>query len=105
MKRLPLCFALVMLVTVGSSQIPAGLDETARQMQEYMVQREELANLRRAALEKIKDAKNEKEKQQQLDKLEADAKPVQAKVDAAMRAYKAAVKAQKAQAEQFRPRN
>jgi len=72
-------------------------DEHTRLMQEYMARRAEWVELRRAALDKVKAAKDDKEKKQHFDKLADDEKPLLAKMGEAGRAYQAAEKAKREQ--------
>lgn len=80
-------------------------DESARLMQEYMVRRAEWIELRKVALDKVKTAKDEKEKKQHRDKLAEDEKPILARVAEAARAYQAAEKAKRDQAAEGKPRS
>lgn len=68
---------------------PAVLDENTRLMQEYVARREEWVALRRAALAKVKEAKDGKEKKQHFEKLAEDEKPALARMGEAARAYQA----------------
>lgn len=76
--------------TPPASPLVAGLDENTRLMQEYMARRAEWLEVRQSALDKVKTAKTDQEKKQNLDKLAADEKPALAKMNDAARAYKAA---------------
>jgi predicted transcriptional regulator len=82
----------------------AGLDEADRLMQEYMVRRAELIELRQRSLDQVKAAKDDKERKQHRDKLAADEKPVLARVAEAARAYQAAEKAKRDKLAESKPR-
>jgi hypothetical protein len=98
MNRLPFIF-LLFTCLIGNplaaqqAAPSATLDENTRLMQEYMARRAEWIELRRAALDKVKAAKDEKEKKQHRDKLAEEEKPILAKVNEAARAYRDAEKA------------
>ncbi len=89
---------------LAQSAPAAGLDENTRLMQEYMARRAEWLNARRATLDKVKVAKNDKEKKQQLDQLAEDEKPLLAKMGDAARAYQAAEKAKRDSQAASKPR-
>lgn len=104
MKILTLCFLLCTVPLLAQTTdnkgpaptpLPAGMDENVRLMQEYMARRAEWLDVRRATLDKVKVAKNDKGKQQQLDKLAEDEKPLLTKMGEAARAYQAAEKAKR----------
>ncbi|MFZ5493764.1 MAG: hypothetical protein ACOZE5_00320 [Verrucomicrobiota bacterium] len=79
-------------------------DESTRLMQEYMARRAEWVELRRAALDKVKAAKDDKERKQHRDKLAEDEKPVLARMAEAARAYQAVEKAKRDQLAEGKPR-
>lgn len=80
-------------------------DERARLMQEYMARRAEWVELRRAALEKTKGAKDDKEKKQHRDKLADEERPVLERMAEAARAYQAFEKADRARREEGKSRH
>ena len=111
--RFILCALLLSIVGLSLSAqnqaAPVGeggavLDENTRLMQEYMARRAEWIELRRAALDKVKASKDDKEKKQHRDKLAEDEKSILARMAEAARAYQAAEKAKRDQLAEGKPR-
>jgi hypothetical protein len=80
------------------------LDETTRLMQEYMARRAEWLEVRRTGLEQVKAARSEQEKQQRLEKLAGDEKPLLGRLASAAQAYRAALEQKRSQAAVQKPR-
>lgn len=103
--RLLTLLTLTFTLTLPSLAFAQTQDETTRLMQEYMARRAEWVELRKVALDKVKTAKDDKEKQQHRDKLTEDEKPILAKVAEAARVYQAAEKAKRDKLAEGKPRS
>jgi hypothetical protein len=80
-----------------------GENEYSRVMQEYIARRQEWFDIRRAALDKIKRAADDREKKLYRDKLAEDERPYVVRMDAAATALEALQKARRAEIARSRP--
>lgn len=100
---------LALLLTIGLCAVAQGqasnadVDERSRLMQEYMARRAEWVEVRKAGLEKVKRAKDEKEKKQHADKLAEEERPYLEKMHAAGQAFQAFEKDRMARQEAQKP--